>query len=178
MELKRLGIKDTCTVMGLGPFLASLVMSMQSRLPSPGCLPPVQVEVRYNRLNSITEKAAAFDSEFKASCGSPCALSWFPRAQHFCWAKHRGCRIFYLAFFLCLPVSSHPLDAACFLSFPDWMWSTVLCDPTPDACTLSLLFARTCHMLLMDFLEVEHFPLVRSICHNFLTDFSLFFSSE
>lgn len=81
-----------------------------------------------------------------------------------------------LAFFICLPVSSHTLDAACFLFFPDWMRSTELCDPTPDAHTPSLLFARTCHMLLMDFLEVENFPLVLSICHHYSTDFSLFFS--
>lgn len=151
-------------------------MHTKSVHSGPGCLPPVLGEARYKSLNPITEKAAAFDSEFKASCGSLCALSWFLRAQNLCWAKHRGWKIFYLAFFLCLPVSSHPLDAACFLSFPDWIWSTVLCDPTPDACTPSLLFARTSHMLLMDFLKVEHFfPLVLSICHHFSTDFSLFF---
>lgn len=75
MELKRLGIKDTCTVMGLGSFLASLVMSMQTMHAGPGCLPSVLEEARYNRLNPITEKAAAFDSEFKACCGSLCALS-------------------------------------------------------------------------------------------------------
>lgn len=142
----------------------------------PGWLPPVLEEARCNKLNPITKKATAFDSEFSVSFGSLCALSWFPRAQHLCWAKHRGWKTFYLAFFFCLPVSSHPLRAACFLSFPEWMWSTVLCDPTPDACTPSLLFARTCRMLLMDFLEVEHFPLVLSICHQFSTDFSLFFS--